>query len=87
MPRPNGGVCRGSFPGHYYLFGLVYMISERVDFSRTGLRVNGTERAGAARLGWARWTDGVGYGRTRIVMGWCRSGAGRREPKPHGSQS
>jgi hypothetical protein len=44
------------------------MISGRADVSRTGLRVSGTERAGAAGPGGP--TD-VGYGRTRITTGRC----------------
>ena len=36
---------------HYYLFGLVNEISGRADVNRTGLRVSGTKRAGAAGQG------------------------------------
>ena len=65
---------------HYYLFGLVNEISGRADVSRTGLRVNGTERAGAAGP----------CGPTELAMdalGSSWAGAGRREPRPHGSRT
>jgi hypothetical protein len=65
---------------HYFFFGLVYKISERANFSRTGLRVNRTERAGAAGPG----------GPTELAMdalGSSWAGAVRREPKPHRSRT
>jgi hypothetical protein len=69
---------------HYYLFGLVNEISGRADVSRTGLRVNGTERAGAAGPG---GPTEVGYGRTRIATGRCGPARAEtaREPERAGA--